>query len=78
VSICDTKRGLRKNVDDNEGEELENLRLDTVLDSCAGIFKQSIGARKRVGMGIQSYRLARLHMLAEPIPWNRFLCSLKV
>jgi hypothetical protein len=38
---------------------------------CAGIFKQSMGARNR---GL-SYRL---HRLAELIPWNRFLGSVKV
>jgi hypothetical protein len=43
----------------------------------AGIFKQSMGARKRVGIRL-SYRPARLHRLAELIPWNRFLGSLKV
>jgi hypothetical protein len=34
---------------------------------CAGIFKQSMGARNRVGTGL-SYRPARLHRLAEFIP----------
>ncbi len=43
----------------------------------AGIFKQSMGARNRVGMGL-SYRPARLHRLAESIPRNRFLGSLNV
>ncbi len=36
-----------------------------------------MGARNRVGNGL-SYRPARLHRLAEYIPWNRFLGSLKV
>jgi hypothetical protein len=36
-----------------------------------------MGARNRVGIGL-SHRTARLHMLAELIPWNRFLKSLKV
>jgi hypothetical protein len=44
---------------------------------CAGIFKQSMGARNRVGIGL-SYQPGRLHVLAELIPWNRFLGSLKV
>jgi hypothetical protein len=44
---------------------------------CAGIFKQSMGARNRVGI-VLSYRPARLHRLAELIPWNRFLGSLTV
>jgi hypothetical protein len=45
--------------------------------NCAGIFKQSMGARNRAEIGL-SYRPARLHSLAELIPWNRFLGSLKV
>jgi hypothetical protein len=36
-------------------------------DISAGIFKQSMGARNRVGIGL-SYRPARLHRL-----WERFL-----
>jgi hypothetical protein len=35
------------------------------------------GARNRVGIGL-SYRTARLHRLAEFIPWNRFLGSINV
>jgi hypothetical protein len=34
-------------------------------------------ARNRVGIGL-SYRPARLHRLAEFIPWNRFLGSINV
>ncbi len=45
--------------------------------SCAGIFKQSMGARNRVGIGL-SYLPDRLHSLAKLIPWNRFLDSSKV
>ncbi len=41
------------------------------------IFNQSMGARNRVGIGL-SYRPARLHRLAEFIPWNRFLGSINV
>jgi hypothetical protein len=44
--------------------------------SCTGIFKQSM-TRNGVGIGL-SYRLARLHSLAELVPWNRFLGSFKV
>jgi hypothetical protein len=36
-----------------------------------------MGARHRVGIGL-SYRPARLHRLAEFIPWNRFLGSINV
>jgi hypothetical protein len=45
--------------------------------SSAGIFKQSMGARNRVGIGL-SYRAARLHSLPELVPWNQLLGSLKV
>ncbi len=41
----------------------------------AGIFKQSMGARNRVGIGL-SYQPARLHRLAEFIPWNRSIPGL--
>jgi hypothetical protein len=37
----------------------------------AGIFNKSMGARHRGGIGF-SYRPARLHRLAEFIPWNQF------
>jgi hypothetical protein len=37
----------------------------------AGIFKKSMGAKNRGGIGL-SYRPARLHRLAEFIPWNQF------
>ncbi len=47
------------------------------LPTSNGIFKQSMGARNRVGIGLP-YRPARLHSLAELVPWNRFLGSLKV
>jgi hypothetical protein len=46
------------------------------MSYCAGILEQSIGARNR-GIGL-SYRPARQQRLAESIPWNRFLGSLKV
>jgi hypothetical protein len=50
--------------------------LLTDLCTCC-ISKQSMGARNRVGIGL-SYRPAKLHSLAELVPWNRFLGSLKV
>jgi hypothetical protein len=43
----------------------------------AGIFKESMGARNRGGIGLL-YRPARLHRLVEFIPWNRFLGSINV
>ncbi len=39
--------------------------------SRAGIFKKYMGARNQGGIGL-SYRPARLHRLAEFIPWNQF------
>jgi hypothetical protein len=41
------------------------------------VFKKSMGARHRVGIGL-SYRPAMLHRLAELMPWHRFLGSIKV
>ncbi len=41
------------------------------------LFKESMVARDRGGIGL-SYRPARLHRLAEFIPWNRFLGSRNV
>jgi hypothetical protein len=49
----------------------------TLYMYCAGIFKQSMGARNRVGIEF-SYRPARLHRLAELIPWDQLLSSLEV
>ncbi len=43
--------------------------------SRAGICKQSMGARNRVRIGLSWP--AGLHRLAESIPWNRFLGSIK-
>jgi hypothetical protein len=39
------------------------------IEPRAGIFKKSMGARHRVGIGLL-YWPARLHRLAEFIPWN--------
>jgi hypothetical protein len=59
--------------------ELQNTVLHSYRLSAhrAGIFKQSMGARNRVGIEL-SYRSARLHRLAEFIPWNRFLGSIQL
>ncbi len=53
------------------------LRSSQQILPWAGIFKKSMGARHRVGIGL-SYRPARLHRLAELMPWHRFLGSIKV
>jgi hypothetical protein len=56
---------------------LDRKHWQPVLErTCVGIFKQSMGDRNRVGIGL-SYRPARLLSLAELFPWNRFLGSLK-
>ncbi len=48
-----------------------------LLSYRAGIFKKSMGARNRGGIGL-SYRPARLHRLAEFIPWNQFRGSINI
>jgi hypothetical protein len=79
VSICDDCRdGIfnllsRLGIDSKES----NPPAYVALRAGAGIFKQSMGARHRVEIGL-SYRPARLHRLAEFIPWNRFLGSVNV
>ncbi len=45
--------------------------MSLFLVSWAGIFKKSMGARHRVGIGLL-YRPSRLHRLTEFIPCNRF------
>jgi hypothetical protein len=61
---------------------------DTYLQCCGsgshtallfsdGIFKQSLGARNQVGIGL-SYQPARRHSLVEFVPWNRFLGPFKL
>ncbi len=58
------------------GIDSEELILPTYV-ARARIFKQSLGARNRAGIGL-SYRPARLHRLAEFILWNQFLSYLNV
>ncbi len=60
LTVCQLKHSCPSNV--------------TEVGTKAGIFKQSMGARNRVGIGL-SYWPARLHRRAELIPWNRFLGS---
>jgi hypothetical protein len=69
-------RYRRKVIDIKTGNRIMRYYL---LPSCiklaeesrAGIFTKSMGARNRGGIGL-SYRPARLHRLAEFIPWNQF------
>ncbi len=45
VSSCqfeNNERGLCENEDDNEGEELAHLRLDTVLDSILALLSLEV------------------------------------
>ncbi len=51
-------------------------QCDWLLVDCAGILEQSTGAKNRERIGL-SYRPARLHRLADSLPWNLFLVSLK-
>jgi hypothetical protein len=60
-----------------DSASLCSLNLTTFKESLAGIFKKSMRARNRGGIGL-SYRPARLHRVAEFIPWNRFLGSINV
>ncbi len=52
-------------------------RVGIGLSYSAGIFKQFKGARNRVGIGLL-YQPVRLHRLAESIPWNKFLGSIRL
>jgi hypothetical protein len=54
----------------SELEFLKSHRGGIGFSYWAGIFKKSMGARHRGGIGF-SYRPARLHRLAEFIPWNQ-------
>jgi hypothetical protein len=74
----------KKSLEREQGHEFPGAPLGTGRDALftcfysvnsAGIFKQSMRARNRIGL---SHWPARLHSLAELIPWNRFLGSLKV
>jgi hypothetical protein len=53
------------------GQQVEREGEVFQLAYRAGIFKKSMGARHRGGIGF-SYRPARLQRLAEFIPWNQF------
>jgi hypothetical protein len=59
-----------------KGKQRE-LFLDHSNLTSAGILKQSMWARNRVGTGLQ-YRPDRLHRLADLIPCHRFLGFLNV
>ncbi len=55
---------------------LSNNSTEHVFYYSAAILEQYIWTRNQVVIGL-SYRPASLHRLAESIPWNRFLGSLK-
>jgi hypothetical protein len=57
----------------NTGNKFQILEAgeQALIKYRAGIFKKSMGAKHRGGIGF-SYRPARLHRLAEFIPWNQF------
>jgi hypothetical protein len=78
IILVDRKEENRGKVWKNDREENDELRKGSErrdgIDGrdCAGTLEQSLMARNRIGLGL-SYRPARLHRLAESIPWNRFL-----
>ncbi len=82
VTRKDAYKNEHFNFTTNFYEYVSNIRVFKAMikhlktPSEAGRF-QSMGARNRVGIGL-SYRPARLHSLAELVPWNRFLGSFKV
>ncbi len=49
------------------GERDHTLWIIQIITTSAGIFKQSMGARNQVGIGLP-YRPAGLHSLAELVP----------
>ncbi len=70
------QKGFFHSVDAKPPVQYLEMGLQTCLFS-AGILKQSMRARNRVGLGL-SYRPARLRKLAESIPWNLVLGSINV
>jgi hypothetical protein len=70
--VLHCSKGFRYSLD-----RLAGVILSRQILHRAGIFKQSMGARNRVDIGL-SYRPARLHRLAEFVPRNRFLRSINV
>ncbi len=66
-------RNIHQNLQEDDRHASDTFPNNS--EAWAGIFKQSMGARNREGIGL-SYRPARLHRLAEFIPWNRFLGSI--
>jgi hypothetical protein len=58
-------------------KELAEIVCTRTNAASIGILEQPMGARNLVGIGL-SYRPDRLYRLAESIPWNRLLGSLKI
>ncbi len=70
--------GVRVNINNYYLRNQPPLEIESTKMSWGpGILEQSMGDRNRQGRGF-SYRPARLFRLAESIPLNRFLGSLKV
>ncbi len=59
------------------GMELAEVVGTRANAASAGILEHPMGARNLVGIGL-SDQPDRLHRLADSIPWNRVLGSLKV
>ncbi len=58
-------------------DSISILNLSVEMYS-ARILKQSMGARNRVGIGFRTGLAGYYTALAELVPWNRFLGTLKV
>jgi hypothetical protein len=72
VKLTNSGSGIRNRLQNLEQSMGDRNRVGIGLSyrhTSAGIFKQSMGARNQVGIGF-SYRPARLHSLAELVPWN--------
>jgi hypothetical protein len=70
--LLNTKRGNPKHIKFRTCSALTPMWTPPMNDiAAAGIFKKSMGARYWGGIGF-SYRPARLHRLAEYIPWHQF------
>jgi hypothetical protein len=78
--ICRNKKNLRNGCSFCYGSKFPESVTATAWNGTVVLcwnFKHSMGARNRGGIGL-SFRPARLHRLAEFMPWNRFLGSINV
>jgi hypothetical protein len=67
-TVCSNLSKCRINILSSDVEPCLEYRCQWSLLLCDGILEQSMGSRNRVGIGL-SYRPAKLHRLAESIPF---------